>query len=190
MTIYYVYAYLRKSDNTPYYIGKGKNGRAYDPNHKVSVPKDRTRIVFLETNLTNIGALALERRYIRWYGRKDNGTGILLNRTDGGDGRSGSPLTEEQKSHLSNVLTGIPKPSSSRPGELNPFYGKKHSHETLLIQREAKLGEKNGMFGRKQKRVVCPNCNKDTSANVYAAYHGDKCKSLKSSNCQDTETIH
>ncbi len=107
---FYVYAFIRAKDSitakegTPYYVGKGSGNRAWSGARKV--PKDRSRIVILESNLSEIGALSLERRYIRWFGRKDNNTGILYNRTDGGDGISGYKFSEEMCRKLSERSKG------------------------------------------------------------------------------------
>jgi len=74
MNIYkfYVYTYLRQ-DNSPYYIGKGCRRRAYVSHRHITVPKDKSRIVFYQTNLLEQDALRLEMKYIKLFGRKDLG---------------------------------------------------------------------------------------------------------------------
>ena len=124
-TVYYVYAYIRE-DFTPYYIGKGKDNRLYRKGKgEVKPPKDKSRIIVVKDDLTELQAFILERYYIRWFGRKDNNTGILLNLTNGGDGLV-NPGPETRAKMSENSRNGI-------TGMLN----KKHSHETIKKMKDS-----------------------------------------------------
>ena len=103
---YYTYAYLRE-DGTPYYIGKGKGNRMYKKGKgEVYPPKNKGKIIKLKQNLTEKEAFKHEKYMIAVFGRKDLGTGILRNKTGGGDGPSGYIMSEEQKMLLSRIHSG------------------------------------------------------------------------------------
>lgn len=158
MSIYkfYVYAYLRE-DGSPYYIGKGSGSRIKQ-SHTVHVPA-ADRIVYLEKNLSEIGALALERRYIRWYGRKDNNTGILRNLTDGGEGTSGF---KQSKQHIQQ--------------RLKSHIGVKRSREACLNMKAANLGKTRGRY--QITNITCPHCGKSGRKSNMVRHHFDLCKRL------------
>jgi hypothetical protein len=106
MNNYYTYAYLRE-DKTPYYIGKGKGKRIYQKGKgQIKPPRDKSRIIFLKQNLTEEEAFKHEIYMIAVFGRKDLGTGILHNRTDGGEGISGLVHTEETKRKIGKIKKG------------------------------------------------------------------------------------
>lgn len=210
---FYVYAYLRSTDSingkagTPYYIGKGCGNRAHINHRKnsggVHTPTDKSRIVLLETNLTELGSFALERRYIKWYGRLNIDTGILHNKTDGGDGISGAILifSDEHKKKLSianfrdsHYMRGRTHPeevkkkmSDSLSGEKHYMYGKFHSEESKKKMSDAKMGNihteehkdkiSKSLSNTTQKILVCPHCSK-IGGNAMKRWHFDNCKNF------------
>ena len=110
---FYTYAYLRE-DRTPYYIGKGRGNRAYYKYKGTKPPKDKSRILFLKQNLTEEESFKHERYMIGVFGRKDLGTGILINKTDGGDGNTNMTKTKPKgcKHKVGLVRPGARKPKS------------------------------------------------------------------------------
>lgn len=140
---YYTYAYLRE-DGSPYYIGKGKNNRVYKKGKgEVNPPKDKSRIIFLKQNLTEEEAFKHEVYMIVVLGRKDLGTGILRNKTNGGDGTSGVVRSEGYRK----------KQSEAKKGEKHPNYGKPRSDETKIRMSESKKGKNHPYFGKSHSKI-------------------------------------
>jgi hypothetical protein len=207
-TGFYVYAYLRQN-NTPYYIGKGYNIRAWNTHDKgINPPKDNNKIIILESNLTEVGALALERRMIRWYGRKDLNNGILRNKTNGGEGASGYRFTKEASTRRGTMRRGIKNPKISLALSGRKFSeehklnissskkGKKFSEAHCIALSNSHKGKPSPNKGKKQSEEIiqakrkilkdipkekhtCPHCGKIGGGPVMKRHHFNKCKFLK-----------
>src|SRR5208282_6642779 len=108
---FYSYLWLR-ADGTPYYAGKGKGNRAFLRHRRPAPPADVARIMVIPVG-SEEAAFALEKELIANWGRKDIGTGCLLNRTEGGENPpkgclKGRKLSEEHKRKLSLAHLGKP----------------------------------------------------------------------------------
>lgn len=144
--IYYVYQYLR-TDGTPYYIGKGKNRRAYVKQRVIPLPADKALIQFIAHKLSETEAFILESKLIQYYGRVDLGTGILHNKTDGGEGirqpyqkvawNKGLKQSADHNAKISKSMKNYKRTeehqqnlNKSLKGRAPTFLGRHHTEET------------------------------------------------------------
>lgn len=163
---FYTYAYLRE-DGTPYYIGKGSGRRVYKK-HSVFIPPEN-RIIFLKKNISEEEAYKHEIYMIAIFGRKDLGTGILRNKTDGGDGTRGMLLSELQRQKI----------SQRQRGENNYWYGRKHTEETRQKMSKAQTGEKHAMYGKKHRLESREKISKSIRGEKHPLYQKGHSKESK-----------
>jgi hypothetical protein len=88
---YYVYLHRDRATQCPFYVGKGKGSRGYDTearhpdwHKKVKTLPAGFAIEIVKNDLSEEEAYDLERELIRKYGKLSDGTGTLVNVTDGG----------------------------------------------------------------------------------------------------------
>lgn len=152
MNKYYTYAYLRE-DKTPYYVGKGSGKRLYVTQDRViSPPKDKSRIIFLKQNLTEEEAFTHEVYMISLFGRKDLGTGILHNKTNGGEGTSGKKYTLEELEKRALTRKKLVMPEEAKRKLSEAHKGKKldNEHKKKIAEGMRKYYQEN--LDRKEKQ--------------------------------------
>lgn len=103
-----VYRHLRP-DGKVFYVGIGSYDRAYNKDNRTDfwkriVDKYGYEVQILTSFDDREDACELEKVLISYYGRRDLGTGYLVNLTDGGEGREG--MSEECKRKIGDATRG------------------------------------------------------------------------------------
>lgn len=91
----YIYRHIRLDKNEPFYIGRSSTDDGYKRSREWHnrntlwnrvVAKTDYEIEIMMDDLSEEESVKKEMEFIELYGRKDAGTGILCNMSDGGDG--------------------------------------------------------------------------------------------------------
>lgn len=112
---FYTYLYKDPKDGREIYVGKGVGYRAWNhfctPSHLGNLLRKRRKAGYqcdpiISYELDEETAFEMEKFWINFFGRADLGKGTLFNRTDGGDGPSGTVQSEETRAKRSASLKG------------------------------------------------------------------------------------
>ena len=107
---------------------------------RIKPPKDKSLTLVLKKNLTEGEAFKHEIYMIAILGRKDLGTGILRNLTNGGEGTSGNIHTEEWKQAHSERMSGRPGNCANRKAIIAIKPNGTERHFVSLTEAARKLG--------------------------------------------------
>ena len=106
---FYVYTHRRIDTGEIFYVGKGHGDRASSKKGRNKVWNYYSKnygfdVAIVKFGLSEAEAFELESLMIDMLGRKDLGTGCLVNLTDGGEGFVGSRHTEQSKQLTSKKM--------------------------------------------------------------------------------------
>jgi hypothetical protein len=123
---FYVYGHYTADTDELFYVGKGRGFRSNEKSklrrskfwHNVA-SKHGVVVRIIKENLSEGDAFDLERTLIRLHGKRYDGSGTLVNLTDGGEGTSGFRrenvvISEDTRKKISNALVGKQKPPRSK----------------------------------------------------------------------------
>lgn len=133
---FYSYLWLRE-DTTPYYAGKGSGRRAFI-RHRHVHPPTNSSLILIFMHASENEAFESEKAFIKWFGRKDVGTGCLRNFTDGGEGKTGRIVNLETRRRMSEAQKGNKKSVGYRH-----MLGLHHTEETKAHLSETHKGQNN-----------------------------------------------
>lgn len=134
-----VYVHRRPDTMEVFYVGIGSGNRPYRTNNRNKwwqniVDKNNGNFIvdILDRNLPWELCCAVEKNLIEKYGRKDKGTGILVNLTYGGEGAYGMIHSEKTKKKMSLLKKGKPLTKEHIKKIVEANKGRKWSDETRV----------------------------------------------------------
>ena len=171
---FYTYTY-NYPNGTPFYVGKGTGKRLikhmWDAKAGRNTDKFQIRVIrkllengeepIIQKIIDNVDeefAFLVEQEFISKYGKRTDGTGILTNNTDGGEGTSGInniKRSPEQVEAMRKRATGV-----------------KQSEE---CKRKKSLKVK----GYIHKKITCPHCETTGGETAMKKWHFSNCTGAK-----------